>query len=39
LKQYCFDTSGLSNPHETMPEHIPAFKALWTGTQDRIIAG
>jgi len=29
LKRYCFDTSGFSNPHETMPEDIPIYGPLW----------
>jgi hypothetical protein len=28
MKRYCFDTSGISNPLETMPEDIHA--SLWT---------
>ena len=29
MKRYCFDNSGLSNPHETMPEDIPVYAPLW----------
>lgn len=27
MKRYCFDTSGISNPVETMPDDI--FESLW----------
>ena len=29
MKKYCFDTSGISNPLETMPEDI--HKTMWNG--------
>ncbi len=37
MKKYCFDTSGISNPLETMPEDI--HKSMWSGFPDRIEAG
>ncbi len=37
MKRYCFDTSGFSNPLETMPEEIHAW--LWLDVRARIEAG
>ena len=37
MKRYCFDTSGISNPLETMPEDI--HKTMWAGFCVRIEAG
>ncbi|MBN2341050.1 MAG: DUF4411 family protein [Deltaproteobacteria bacterium] len=36
-KKYCLDTSGLSNPLETMPEDI--YKRLWEQITERIESG
>lgn len=37
MKKYCFDTSGLSNPLETMPEDI--HESLWRQIRERIEGG
>lgn len=37
MKKYCMDTSGLSNPLESMPEDIHA--SLWNEVRTRVIAG
>jgi Domain of unknown function (DUF4411) len=37
MKRYCFDTSGISNPLETMPEDIHA--SMWNKVSDIIVAG
>lgn len=39
MKRYCFDNSGFSNPHETMPEDIPAFAALWEKLTEYVLTG
>ena len=39
MKRYCFDNSAFSNPHETMPEDIPAYAALWGQTRDYVLTG
>jgi len=39
LKLYGFDNSGLSNPHVTMPEDVPAFGPMWASVIDCIQAG
>jgi hypothetical protein len=28
-KRYCLDTSGLSNPLDSMPENIPIYRPIW----------
>lgn len=37
MKKYCFDTSGLSNPLETMPEDI--HESMWKRVRALIVAG
>lgn len=37
MKKYCLDTSGISNPLETMPEDI--HESLWAEVRARIVAG
>jgi hypothetical protein len=37
VKKYCFDTSGISNPLETMPEDI--HRTMWAEFRQRIEAG
>lgn len=37
MKKYCFDTSAISNPLETMPEDI--HTSLWAEVRARIAAG
>lgn len=37
MKRYCFDTSGISNPLETMPEDI--HDSMWKKFHDIIVAG
>lgn len=37
MKKYCFDTSGISNPAETMPQDI--HESLWRQFQAEIEAG
>lgn len=37
MKRYCLDTSGISNPLESMPEDI--YGGLWAQVRARIIAG
>ena len=37
MKKYCVDTSGFSNPLETMPEDI--YASLWQGIYDLIDEG
>lgn len=37
MKKYCFDTSGISNPAETMPEDI--HESLWEKFSDEIKNG
>jgi len=37
MKRYCVDTSGFSNPLETMPEDI--YTTLWQGIYDLIDQG
>lgn len=37
MKKYCLDTSGISNPLESMPEDIHA--SLWAEVRARIVAG
>jgi hypothetical protein len=39
LKVYCFDTSGLSNPHEAMPEEIAVFQPIWACVRQCIVEG
>lgn len=39
MKRYCFDNSGFSNPHETMPEDIPVYAPLWAELRDYILSG
>jgi hypothetical protein len=39
LKRYCFDNSGFSNPHETMPEDIPIYAPLWGKLQEFVLSG
>ena len=39
MKRYCFDTSGVSNPHETMPEAVPMFKTLWMRMEEFVRSG
>jgi len=35
MKKYCFDTSGISNPLESMPEDI--HESLWTGFKAKVL--
>ena len=35
--RYCFDTSGLSNPRETLPEDI--YTSVWNFVRDTIASG
>ena len=35
MKKYCFDTSGISNPLESMPEDI--HDSLWTGFKTKCL--
>lgn len=37
MKKFCFDTSGLSNPHEKMPEDI--HESMWAMVCGMIAAG
>ena len=37
MKKYCFDTSGISNPLETMPEDI--HESAWTKIKECISSG
>ncbi|WP_202309797.1 DUF4411 family protein [Mesorhizobium sp. L-8-10] len=37
MRRYCFDTSGISNPLETMPEDI--HKTMWAGFCERVEDG
>jgi hypothetical protein len=37
MKKYCFDTSGISNPLEMMPEDI--YDSMWAKVTDVIITG
>jgi hypothetical protein len=37
MKRYCFDTSGISNPLETMPEDI--HESMWQAVANCIVAG
>jgi hypothetical protein len=37
MKKYCIDTSGISNPLETMPEDI--HESAWRKIKERIISG
>ena len=37
MKKYCFDTSGLSNPYEDMPDDI--YTSLWQGVIAVISSG
>lgn len=39
MKRYCIDTSGFSNPHETMPEDIPVYAPLWDQLRAFILTG
>ena len=39
MKRYCFDTSGFSNPHETMPEDIPIYVPLWAQMVEFVESG
>lgn len=39
MKRYCFDNSGFSNPHETMPEDIPIYAPLWQKMKDFVLTG
>jgi hypothetical protein len=38
-KKYCLDTSGVSNPLESMPEDIIMYNGIWTLVKDRIQNG
>jgi hypothetical protein len=38
-KLYCLDTSGLSNPLDTMPERIAHYRPIWTLVQSKIENG
>lgn len=37
MKKHCFDTSGISNPLETMPEDI--HESAWTKIKEKISSG
>lgn len=37
MPKYCIDTSGLSHPHEVMPEDI--FNSLWVFVKEKVAAG
>lgn len=39
MKRYCFDNSAFSNPHETMPEDIPAYEPLWAHLTEFVLTG
>jgi hypothetical protein len=36
MKKYCFDTSGISNPLESMPEDI--HESMWSGFKTKCLA-
>jgi len=38
-KKYCLDTSGISNPLETMPENISLYKGIWVLVRKHIEDG
>ena len=38
-KRYCLDTSGLSNPLESMPENIPMYQPIWVHVTTQIESG
>lgn len=38
-KRYCLDTSGLSNPLDSMPEDIPFYRPIWEIIQNKIRSG
>jgi hypothetical protein len=38
-KKYCLDTSGLSNPLESMPEIIPMYQPIWNHVKTHIENG
>lgn len=38
-KRYCLDTSGLSNPLETMPETIGMYSGIWIHVRSQIENG
>src|SRR4051794_37942866 len=38
-KKYCLDTSGLSNPLDSMPEDILFYQPIWESIQTKIKSG
>jgi hypothetical protein len=38
-KRYCLDTSGLSNPLDSMPENIPIYQPIWAHVKAKIESG
>jgi hypothetical protein len=38
-KRYCLDTSGLSNPLQSMPEDIPMYQPVWKHIQRQVEIG
>lgn len=38
-KRYCLDTSGLSNPLESMPETIAIYQPIWNHIKSQIESG
>src|SRR4051812_29494798 len=38
-KRYCLDTSGLSNPLDSMPENIPIYQPIWELVRTKIESG
>jgi len=38
-KRYCLDTSGLSNPLDSMPENIAYFQGIWALVKSKIEGG
>jgi len=38
-KRYCLDTSGISNPLESMPENIAIYKPIWSYVKKQIENG
>lgn len=38
-KRYCLDTSGISNPLDSMPENIIMYQGIWTLVKSKIESG
>ena len=38
-KRYCLDTSGISNPLESMPESIAIYQPIWSHVKTQIESG